>query len=90
MEKYYTMVSMCMSGDTIICSLLGKFNVKQYSFNKFHFFLDLGCNHVHLTVRLGFVTQHLCLGDFGKCNRVLCARILRLRYTKSLGTFPLS
>ena len=29
---------------------------------------SLGRNHVHLTVRLGFVTQHLWLGNFGKCN----------------------
>ena len=28
-----------------------------------------GRNHVHLTIRLGLVTQHLWLGDFGKCNR---------------------
>ena len=38
---------------------------------------DLGRNHVHLTVRLGFITQHLWLGDFGKCNQGLHARTLR-------------
>ena len=52
--------------------------------------LKLGCNHVHLTVRLGFVTQHLWLGNFGKCNRGLRARTLRLRYPKSSVTSPLS
>ena len=51
---------------------------------------DLGRNHIHLTVRLGFVTQHLWLGDFGKCNRGLRAQILRLRYPKSSVTSPLS
>ena len=50
----------------------------------------LGCNHVHLTERLGFVTQHLWLGDFGKCNRGIRARSLRLRYPKSSVTSPLS
>ena len=50
----------------------------------------LGRNHVHLTVRLGFVTQHLWLGDFGKCNRGLCARTLRLCYPKSSVMFPFS
>ena len=34
-------------------------------------FMGQGRNHVHLTVRLGFITQHLWLGDFGKCNRGL-------------------
>ena len=43
-------------------------------------FTAYGHNHIHLTVRLGFITQHLWLGDFGKCNRGLCARTLRLRY----------
>ena len=38
----------------------------------------LGRNHVHLTIRLGFVTQHPWLGDFGKCNRGLRARTLRV------------
>ena len=47
-------------------------------------------NHVHLTVRLGFVTQHLWLGNFGKCNQGLRARTLRLRYLKSSVTFPFS
>ena len=53
----------------------------------------LGRNHVHLvhlTVKLGFVTQHLWLGDFGKCNRGLHAQTLRLRYLRSLVTFPIS
>ena len=50
----------------------------------------LGHNHVHLTVRLGFVIQHLWLGNFGKCNQGLHARPLRLRYPKSLVTSPLS
>ena len=49
---------------------------------------NYGRNHVHLTARLGFVTQHLWLGDFGKCNRGLRARTLRLHYPKSLVTFP--
>ena len=53
-------------------------------------FWCLGCNHVHLTVRLGFVTEHLWLGDFGKCNRGLRARTPRLRYTKSSVTSLLS
>ena len=48
----------------------------------------LGRNHIHLTVRLGFVTQHHWLGDFGKCNRGLRARALRLRYPKSSVTLP--
>ena len=39
----------------------------------------LGRNLVHLTVRLGFVTQHLWLGNFGKRNRGLRAQTLRLR-----------
>ena len=51
---------------------------------------DYGRNHVHLTIRHGFVTQHLWLGDFGKCNRGLHARTLRLRYPKSSVTFPFS
>ena len=51
---------------------------------------DLGRNHVHLTVRFGFVTQHLWLGDFGKCNRGLRARTLQLHYLKSSVTFPFS
>ena len=55
-----------------------------------HLFTAKGRNHVHLTVRLGFVTQHLWLGHFGKCNRGLHARTLRLRYPKSLVTFPFS
>ena len=50
----------------------------------------IGGNHVHLTVRFGFVAQHLWLGDFGKCNRGLRARTLRLRYPKSSVTSPLS
>ena len=33
------------------------------------FFENNGRNHVHLTIRLGFVTQYLWLGNFGKCNR---------------------
>ena len=39
----------------------------------------IGRNHVHLTVRLGFVNRHLWLGNFGKRNRGLRARTLRLR-----------
>ena len=53
-------------------------------------FSVMGRNHVHLTVRLGFVTQHLWLGDFGKCNQGLRAQTLRLRYPKSSVTSPLS
>ena len=39
-----------------------------------------GHNHVHLTTGLGFVTHHLWLGDFRKCNQGLRARTLRLRF----------
>ena len=37
-----------------------------------------------------FVTQHLWLGDFGKCNRGLRARTLWLCYPKSSVMFPFS
>ena len=43
-----------------------------------------------LQVQCGIVTQHLWLGDFGKCNRGLHARTLRLCYPKSSVTSPLS
>ena len=55
-----------------------------------NFHIHMGRNHVHLTVRLGFVTQHLWLGNVGKCNRGLRAQTLRLRYPKSSVTSPLS
>ena len=51
---------------------------------------DFGCNHVHLTERFGFVNRHLWLGNFGKRNRGLRARTLRLRYLNSSVTSPLS
>ena len=50
----------------------------------------LGHNHVHLTEWFGFVNRHLSLGNFGKCNRCLRARTLRLHYPKSSVTFPFS
>ena len=53
-------------------------------------FDDIGRNHVHLTVMLGFVTQHIWLGDFGKCDQGLRARTLRLRCPKSSVMSPLS
>ena len=43
-----------------------------------------GRNHVHLTARLGFVTQHLWLGDFGKCNREVFVHDLFGYVTRSL------
>ena len=54
------------------------------------FYLSLGRNHVHLTEWFGFVNRHLWLGNFGKRNRGLRARTLRLRYPKSSVTFPFS
>ena len=42
-------------------------NISKIKFY-FDFTTYLGHNHIHLTVRLGFVTQHLWIGDFGKCS----------------------
>ena len=46
--------------------------VCRYEFS-LYLYMYIGSNHVHLTVRLGFVTQHLWLGNFGKYNRGLRA-----------------
>ena len=73
-------------GGPAIWEDLPAYNERAYLFGK----QLLGRNHVHLTVRLGFITQHLWLGDFGKCNRGIRARTLRLRYPKSSVTSPLS
>ena len=58
----------------------------ELSFRKIH----IGRNHVHLTVGLGFITQHLWLGNFGKCNQGLHARTLWLHNLKSSVTVPFS
>ena len=44
----------------------------------------IGRNHVHLTVRLGFVTQYLWLGNFGKCYRGIFVHELFGYVTQSL------
>ena len=41
---------------------------------------SIGRNHVHLTEWFGFVNRHLWLGNFGKRNRGLRARSVRLRF----------
>ena len=67
------------------CSLLQAPNSAEATLQ-----LNLGRNHVHLTVRLGFVTHHLWLGNFAKCNRGLRAQTLQLRYPNSSVSSPLS
>ena len=52
-----------------------------------NFHIHMGRNHVHLTVRLGFVNQHLWLGTFRKGLR---ARTLGLHYPNSSVMSPLS
>ena len=67
-----------------------KFDSLILYLKKLLIFWHIGRNHVHLTERFGFVNRHLWLGNFGKRNRGLHARTLRLRYPNCSVTSPLS
>ena len=49
-----------------------------------------GRNHVHLTVRVGFITQHLWFGDFGNVTEVFVHEVFGYvtSYPKSSVTSP--